>query len=131
MVNARTARRSALAAALAAPLALGACAGSLSPAEKAAQCTTFASAVVPAGLKGTPTAEQAKTVAEELDSVISDLRDPAVHDAAVQLHTDLHAMDTAYRKGDTAKVQSLLADARRDAAKAAAACGIPASAFTG
>jgi long-subunit fatty acid transport protein len=118
----------ALAAVLWAAL-LGGCAAGLTPAEATEQCAALAAQTARAGLSGTPTADQADDVANRLDAVLTQLRDPAVHDAAVALHSHLHGVEAALRKGDTEKAGRLTAEARADVTAAAKACGLPESRF--
>lgn len=119
------------AAAAALTVAVTGCGGSITPAQKAQQCANLAKALVSTGLNGVPTEAQAKEIGNRLDGLLSQLGDPTVHDAAVALHTHVHAIESAMKKGDTAKAASLADDARKDVTKAAEACGLPASQFIG
>ena len=107
------------------------CGGSLTPAQKAQQCSNLAQAVVSQGLSGVPTEKQAIEIGNRLDQQLSKLGDPTLHDAAVALHSHVHAIEAAVKKGDTAKASSLADQARKDVAKAAQACGLPDAQFLG
>lgn len=119
------------AAAAALTVSVTGCGGSISPAQKAQQCANLAKALVSTGLNGVPTEEQARDIGNRLDGLLSQLGDPTVHDAAVALHTHVHAIESALKKGDTAKAASLAEDARKDVTKAAQACGLPDTQFLG
>lgn len=124
-------RAGALTTALTGALLLTGCGTSLTPAEMKDSCVDLASVVRTAGLTGTPTQAQAKAAADALDSRLPRLRDPSLHDAAVALHTHLHAVDTSLVKGDTAKAAELAARAKEDVAKAASVCALPVGDFLG
>jgi hypothetical protein len=110
---------------------LTACAGQITPEQLAAECTGLAGEVAQSGLTGTPTQQQVRDVAARLDGRLSDLRDPSVHDAAVSLHQNLHALEEALKDGDASKAQRATQAARDDAASAAQACGMPVERFLG
>ena len=75
-------------------LALGACSASgLSAEEQAERCSDFADAVAKAHLTGTPSEEVAREVANSLDNRLSRLGSPAIHDRAVKVHRELHAIE--------------------------------------
>ncbi len=121
----------ALPALMAPGLLLIGCGTTLTPAEMADQCAALAQDTAQAGLAGTPTREQAKAVADRLDSRLTELRDPRLHDAVVALHSHLHGVDAALRKGDTARAGKLTEQARDDLAEAAAICSLPRATFLG
>lgn len=119
------------AAAAALTVAVTGCGGSISPAQKAQQCANLAKALVSTGLNGVPTEAQAREIGNRLDGLLNNLGDPTVHDAAVALHTHVHAIESAMKKGDTAKAAELADEARKDITKAAQACGLPETTFIG
>jgi len=119
-----------LALALATALSAG-CVAAQSPEEKRQQCGELADLVSEAHLAGSPTAEQATDVANRMDSKLSRLRTPSVHDAAVDVHAELHRIQIADEKGDDAKTQEKIADARSAARDLADACDLPAERFLG
>jgi hypothetical protein len=112
-------------------LTLGAagCVDSQSPEELAAACDRLADDVAEADLSGTPTAEQAEETAEALDERLSELRDPDAHDAVVDLHSALHALEEALDRDDSEHADEVLADARGAAKDAAEACDLEPSRF--
>jgi hypothetical protein len=119
------------AAAAALTVAMTGCGGSISAAQKAQQCANLAKALTSQGLNAVPTEAQARELGTRLDGLLSQLGDPTVHDAAVALHTHVHAIETAMKKGDTSKAAELADEARKDVAKAAKACGLPDAQFVG
>ena len=114
-------------------LTLTACGAAVTPEEKAAQCGGLVEDVLIAQLAptGVPDQARAKTSADTLDGRIVQLRDPAVHDAAVAIHTHLHAVETALAKGDTERAAKLMDAVREDLDQAARACDLPVSSFYG
>jgi hypothetical protein len=125
----RTIRRAAPAALLG--LALAGCGGQLSAAEKAQECVALASDVVSQGLAAVPSQAQARELGNRLDGRLSTIKDPTLHDAAVALHSHVHAIETAAKKGDSAKARQLAEEARADVSKAAKVCGLPEAQFLG
>jgi uncharacterized membrane protein affecting hemolysin expression len=119
-----------LPAALLAVLLAG-CGGNLTPEQRAQQCSNLAQALASQGLSGVPTEQQAIEIGNRLDLQLNQLGDPTVHDAAVALHSHVHAIEAAVKRGDTAKATELAGEARKDVAKAAKACGLPDAQFIG
>jgi hypothetical protein len=124
-----TIRHARTAAALLGLVLVTGCAGQITPEELAAECTGLAGEVVQAGLAGTPTEEQVRDVANRLDDRLGNLRDPGVHDAAVSLHQNLHALEQALKDGDASKAERASRAARDDVASAAQECGMPVERF--
>ena len=119
-------------AALTAALLLTGCAGSgLSPAEQAQRCGDLADAVAKARLSTTPDEQLAREVAVSLDSRLSRLGSPAVHDPAVLLHQQLHAIEAERRRGDSARADDAARKARAAIDRLATACQLPAARFLG
>lgn len=114
-------------------LTLTGCAGSsLSEADKAERCATFATTVAKADLQaGTPDEQTAKAVAEALDPQLARLSTPALHDPAVRVHQALHTVESAVRRGDTAQADEAADKARAQLEALATACGLPAADFLG
>ena len=100
------------------------CAGRQSPAEMAAQCNALAADLAGAGLTGVPSQQQARDIAARLDTRVPQLRDPTLHDAAAQLHSHLHSVEAARRKGDTARAATAARGAREDITKVAKTCSM-------
>ncbi len=113
-------------------LLLTGCAGStLSAADKTARCTAFADKVSAAGLSATPSEQTAKSVADSLDPLLSAMSTPALHDPAVRIHTDLHAVEIAQRQGKTDQADTAANRVRASISDLAKACDLPESAFVG
>ena len=94
-----------------------------------ARCLDFADAVAKANLTSTPSEAVARDVANSLDSRLSRLGSPAVHDPAVKLHQDLHAVEVARRRNEPADADRAASRAREDIDRLAAACDVPSSRF--
>ncbi len=115
-----------------AALLLTACAGSsLSAADKTARCTAFAQKVAVATMSTTPDEKTAKSVADSLDPLLSGMSTPALHDPAVRIHTDLHAVEIAQRQGKADQADAAAARVRASITDLAKACGLPESTFLG
>jgi hypothetical protein len=113
-------------------VALTGCAASgLSPQEQAARCADLADAVSKAHLTSTPSEQVAQQVAVSLDNRLSRLGSPAVHDPAVQLHQQLHAIESERRRGDSARADAAAPRARDAIDRLATACDLPATRFLG
>lgn len=111
---------------------LTACAGtSLTAAQKTERCTSFAQKVAVGSLSRTPEEKTAKSVADSLDPLLSGMSTPALHDPAVRIHQDLHAVEIARRQGKTSQADEAAARVRTSIADLAKACGLPESAFLG
>lgn len=116
---------------LAAALLLAACgiSNGLTPQQRADRCADFARAVARAQLSGTPDEKLAREVADSLDGKLSRLGSPDLHDPAVSLHQDLHAVQLAQRQGSSSKADEAAAKARTHAAALAKACDLPVTDF--
>lgn len=106
------------------------CAGaSLTEAQQTERCTTFAQQVAAGSLASTPDEKIAKSVADSLDPLLSGMSTPALHDPAVRIHQDLHAVEVAQRQGKTSQADAAVARVRTSISDLAKACGLPESAF--
>jgi len=94
-------------------------------------CTGLAKDLAGAGLTGKPTLDQVRAAGKRLDARVRQPAAPALHEAVIQLHQRLHALEAAHRRGDTADVARLTTQARADAADAARACHLPVERLTG
>jgi hypothetical protein len=85
-------------------------------------CADVAADLRGAGLRATPSLEQARLAGNRLDRRLTQVADPGLHDAVVRLHRHLHAVEIARRgsKGDEAARSA--AQARDDVAAVARAC---------
>lgn len=119
--------------ALAPLLLLTACGGGgLTDAQKADRCGEFADKVVVADLAaGTPDEKTARDVAGTLDPLLSRLSTPAVHDPAVRVHQQLHAVELAAKRGDDGQADKAAEKAKDAVTELAGACGLPESRFLG
>jgi hypothetical protein len=105
------------------------CVSSQSPEDRSRACHALADDVSGIDLDGTPTLDQAKSVATKLDSRLSELRDPSTHDPAVELHASVHVIQNALEDGDAAKAADATRRARTAATEAATACHLPPADF--
>ena len=94
-------------------------------------CAGLAKDLAGAGLTGTPTLEQARAAGKQLDGRVRQPASPKLHEAVIQLHQRLHALEAAHQRGDAGDVARLASEARGDAADAARACKLPVERFTG
>lgn len=108
------------------------CAGSsLSAADKAARCATFAKTVSAAHLATTPDEATARDTANALDSLLPKMSTPALHEPAIQVHQQLHEVEKWRRKADAGRADAAAQKARDRLAELAKACDLPTSDFLG
>ncbi len=93
-------------------------------------CTGLAKDLAGAGLTETPSLDQARAAGKRLDARVRQPAAPALHEAVIQLHQRLHALEAAHKRGDAGDVARLATQARGDAADAARACHLPVERFT-
>ncbi|HET7529975.1 MAG TPA: hypothetical protein VFJ98_03345 [Mycobacteriales bacterium] len=105
------------------------CVGSQSPEERAAACQRLADDVSGLDLSGLPDADDVEATANALDPRLSELRDPSAHEAAVDLHSSLHALARALKRGDTEHANEVADEARKAARDAADACDLDPASF--
>ena len=106
------------------------CAGAgLTDAQRSERCAAFAAEVRQSGLPAIPDAATAKQVADRLDPLLSGMATPALHDPAVRIHQDLHAVDVAQRQGKADQAGTAAGRVVDAVGDLATACGLPRSAF--
>ena len=108
-----------------------ACGTSASRADNAKLCSDVAGDLAGSGLAGTPDQEQAAAAGSNLDSRVRQVADPGLHDQVVKLHSHLHALDAALRKGNSAAADRAAGQARQDATAIAERCQMPVERFVG
>jgi hypothetical protein len=111
-------------------LAAAGCSSS-SASQDRALCTGIVTDLAGSGLQGTPSQEQARQAGLHLDPRLTQVAKPAIHEAVIALHTDLHRIEVLRKGGDAAGASKASGDARSDVARLARACGQPASTFLG
>jgi hypothetical protein len=99
--------------------------------QDSALCASIVTDLAGSGLQDTPTREQARQAGLHLDRRLTQVAKPAIHEAVIALHTDLHRIEVLRKNGDAAGASKASADARSDVARLARACGQPTSHFVG
>jgi hypothetical protein len=112
---------------LMAMVGLTGCSSGQGTAPKSEQCSGLVGDLVGSGLAGTPTQEQARTVGLRLDQRLLVVRDRAVHEAAVDLHSRVHGIEDAWKRNEADHARTLAERARSDVGAIAAACDMDAS----
>jgi hypothetical protein len=100
------------------------CVSSQSPEDRSRACRGLADDVSGVDLDGSPTVDQATNAGLALDSRLSQLRDPSIHDPAVRLHSNVHRIQSALEDGDTERAAEATRAARTAALQAADACDL-------
>lgn len=116
---------------VAAALIAGCAGSSLSAADKAERCASFAKTVSAAHLAATPDEATARDTANSLDSLLPKMSTPALHEPAVQVHQQLHEIEKWQRKNDSARADAAAVKVREQLTALAKACDLPASDFLG